>query len=112
MVDDFGDLTRWVPKTSYKVGRNPCYEDWDFQKHMQGHHFDLHMSFPSGSPNWIHHMDSPRQFLFQSQKGIQLGIIGIFVLAVVVVVVLNIVRHFFVPRIFRKDMKINDGQFF
>ena len=22
-------------------------EDWDFQKHMQGHHFDLHMSFPS-----------------------------------------------------------------
>ena len=75
--------TRWAPKTSriqlnaspwpygwwfwwsYKVGRNPCYEDWDFQKHMQGHHFDLHMSFPSGSPNWIHHMDSPRQFLFQ-----------------------------------------------
>ena len=30
-------------------------EDWDFQKHMQGHHFDLHMSFPSlGQDRWIH----------------------------------------------------------
>lgn len=24
--------------------------DWDFQKHMQGHHFDLHMSFPYFEP--------------------------------------------------------------
>lgn len=30
--------------------RSQRYPDWDFKKHMSGHHFDLHMSFPYFEP--------------------------------------------------------------